>query len=57
MATPEEVATVFIFGAITMVKIFEKIEKSSELYEFWESLKALDAGLIEDDEQSKWIDY
>ena len=31
-------------------EIFKKIEKSSELYVFWESLRALDVGLIEGDE-------
>ena len=48
-----EEATVFLgFGAMSMVKIFKKIEKSLKLYGFLESLRALNADLIEDDEQS-----
>ena len=52
----KEVATVFTCKVMSTIKIFKKIEKSLELYGFWESSRALDAGLIEHDEQSKWID-
>jgi len=57
VTTLEEAAICWGFGSMSMVKILEKIEKSLEFYEFWESLRALDAGVIKDDEQSKWIDY
>jgi len=56
VAVLEEATVCLGFGAILTVKSLKKIEKSSELYGFWESLRALDAGLIEDDEQLKWID-
>ena len=56
VAALEEEVTVFAFGAMIMVKIFEKIEKSSELYGFWESTRAFDASLVKDDEQLKWND-
>jgi len=36
--------------------LWKRLEKSSKLYRFWESTRELDASLVEDDEQSKWID-